>query len=389
MPSLEACIALKHALAEEQLVCMPLDRDPHRTVLCTRAAYVHRLKTLFVDDTTHYEVCTATPATIEARWREMFDAAGWRRYGHFDARGSVGYAYCFAKAKNLAKSRVIVSCAKHPLRSILHLVGRVLIQLLLRSAFPSFNLYSLQEFTARLEEYSQTVDPSDSLFGLYTDVEEMYTGMKHGAILDAVAFVLELCKAALRSPYVSVAKQHRGAFHVGQSRAKGVATFHLDDLLPFVRFELENLCFTLGPEVLLRQVIGAPMGGFTSPGCAQCVAAVAEYRCMRLVLASSRLFAARYMDDTFCVLNITATQRCSATLSEMLHPLLHMFADSGLEVEVEPALWAPCCHPASLWAAVSSAPFGTRTPTLRPPAPSVCAAFCRASPRRALLSARS
>lgn len=33
--------------------------------------------------------------------------------------------------------------------------------------------------------------------------------------------------------------------HAGRSRARGFVTFHLDDLLPFVRFELTNLYFTL------------------------------------------------------------------------------------------------------------------------------------------------
>lgn len=48
-----------------------------------------------------------------------------------------------------------------------------------------------------------TVSSGDTLLGAYTDVKEMYTGMKHGPAVDAVAFVIERCKVALRTHLVS------------------------------------------------------------------------------------------------------------------------------------------------------------------------------------------
>ncbi|KAI8462226.1 MAG: hypothetical protein J3K34DRAFT_449919 [Monoraphidium minutum] len=163
----------------------------------------------------------------------------------------------------------------------------------------------------------------------------MYTGMQHAATLDAVAFVISHCKAHMRSEYVSISPTLHGDFHVGRSRARGWVTFHLDDLLSFVRFELTNLYFTLGTSFVLHQKVGAAMGGFTSAGCAQCVASVAEYTCMRRFLASSRIFGARFMDDTLTLINLA---RCSpAEVCCVLRNSFFMYTPAGLDVALEAA----------------------------------------------------
>lgn len=338
VPPLPVWIALRRALDASGFVCMPLDRDPYRNALCSKREYLARLRKLFIDDAVHYERCDHIPrAQIVRSWQALYAVRGWRRFGRFDRRGAIGYAYCFAKAKDVARSRVIVSCVKHPLRHILHAVGRALVYLLQRCAFPHYNLHSLAEFAARLATYAATAPESDLLLAVCTDVKEMYTGMRHPESLDAVAFVLERCRHSMRSPFVSVSTRAQGDVFAGRSAAKGFAVFHLDDLLQFVRFELENLYFSLGSQVTLRQIIGAAMGGFTSPGCAQAVASVAEYRCMRLFLRSGFLFAARYMDDTLCILNLSAMRRSRTPLRAVLHPAFHMYDAAGLEVELEAA----------------------------------------------------
>jgi hypothetical protein len=177
------------------------------------------------------------------------------------------------------------------------------------------------------------VKPSDTLLGVYTDVKEMYTGMKHGPALSAVSFVIDRCKASMRSPFVSCSSGNVVLF--GKCKAAGFVTFHLDDLLPFVQFELENLFFKVGTDVVLRQKVGAAMGGFTSPGCAQCVAAVAEYHCMAMFMASQYLFATRYMDDTFAVLNLSVLNHKRQSFAVLWRQLFHMYDDAGLEVELE------------------------------------------------------
>lgn len=337
VPPLSWWLRLRRALHTCNLVCMPLDRDPHRLVICSRANFLVRLRTLFLEDHKHYAVCPAlTPASLLAGWKSLHNDCRWARFGPLAPRSAPGYGYCFPKAKDVARSRVIVSCVAHPLRRILHLVGRVLIQLLCRCAFPHYNLYSVAQFAQRLEFFASTLSPSAQLLAVCTDVKEMYTGMDHAATVSAVAFVLDSCKQHMRSPYVSIATTPHGDFHVGRSRArKQYVTFHMDDLLQFVRFELSNLYFQLGKDVVLHQKVGAAMGGFTSPGCAQCVAAVAEYVCMRRFLASARIFAGRFMDDTLTLINL---HRCSASdLRSILTGCFFMYGPAGLQVELEAA----------------------------------------------------
>lgn len=61
------------------------------------------------------------------------------------------------------------------------------------------------------------------------------------------------------------------------------AAVFLYDLMPFVHFELTNLFFATKPNVMRRQVVGS--------NCAQCVASVAKYRCVRTFIDSGLLFA--------------------------------------------------------------------------------------------------
>lgn len=77
---------------------------------------------------------------------------------------------------------------------------------------------------------------------------------------------------------------------------------------PLVDFQIPNLRFPLGPDVLRRQVVGAAMGGFISPACTQYIASMQEYCCVRTFIESGLLCAARYdtyMDDTFMIAHLS------------------------------------------------------------------------------------
>lgn len=123
------------------------------------------------------------------------------------------------------------------------------------------------------------------------------------------------------------------------------------------------------------------MGGFTSPGCAQCVASVAEYTCMRTFLTSSCLFGARFMDDTLSIINLTRVQQSSTHLLTLLQNAFCMYSCAGLEVELE----AAGTTATMLMSRVSVArgvqcSSGTKTHALLPQACSACAVSCPAFP---------
>lgn len=148
------CIRARLALQRAGLIIMPVDRDIHRSVVCSRQCYLSRLRSLFVSDTTRYARPSDTIASVLARWRHLYAANGWQRYGKWSPRGMLGYAYCFPKAKDLTRSRVIVPCAAHPMQQALSRAGRALTHLLTRAKFCAYNLPSVQQLQDPRTSYS-------------------------------------------------------------------------------------------------------------------------------------------------------------------------------------------------------------------------------------------
>lgn len=332
------CIKARRWLDQRQLVLVPLDRDIYRSVLCSQSAYLSRLRQLFVEDTVHYQQAHMSLAAVLTTWHEQFQANQWSRFGRWDKQGSVGYAYWFPKAKNIAKSRVIVSCVHHPLKCVLGRAGRALIFLLARVVFQNFNMRTVQQLTQRLEAPRQWCADGDEVLLMVADIKEMYTGMLHSECVAAVQFIIDHCQQRLRSPYISVSTCRNGPVFVGKSKAAGMVVFPVADLLQLVQFELSNLYFTVGTDILLHQVIGAAMGGFTSPAAAQAVACVAEYRSMTVFVASGYLAASRFMDDTLVAINLAALGRSGQhSLGHVVHSLFSCYQPAGLQLELERA----------------------------------------------------
>jgi hypothetical protein len=224
------------------------------------------------------------------------------------------------------------------LKHVLGRAGRALIYLLARVAFQHFNMRTVQQLTSRLAAPMRWCADGDQVLLMVADIKEMYTGMLHSECVAAVQFVIDRCKERLRSPYISVSKHRHGPVFAGNSKAADMVVFPVAALLQLLQFELSNLYFTVGTDILLHQVIGAAMGGFTSPAAAQAVACVAEYRSMTVFVASGYLAASRFMDDTLVAINLTALQRSGQyTLGHLLSSLFECYQPAGLQLELERA----------------------------------------------------
>jgi hypothetical protein len=159
------------------LVYMPLDRDLRSSALKSKGSYLSRLRRLFLEVEIHYESSAQSASTLLRLWHACFVARRWSSSLEIFTLRMASDIYCFPKAKNVVCDRVIVSCVRHPLRSILHRFGCILIRLLCRCAFAHFNLLSVADFIQKWEQYSNTVSSCDTLLGVYTDVKEMHIGM--------------------------------------------------------------------------------------------------------------------------------------------------------------------------------------------------------------------
>jgi hypothetical protein len=336
------CIAVRKALDARGLVLMPLDRDMHRNALCTVSAYLARLRVLFLEDTVHYRRVHHEVDQILGWWQQQFVQHGWQRYGKWNANGTLPNGYWFPKSKNIAKERPIVSCKKHPCKQPLSRAGRALIYLLCRVAFVHFNMRTVQELIDRIDCMRGACESGDGMLLLVCDIKEMYTGMLHSACIDAVEFVIERCLSTMKSPYVTVSTDPMGPVFAGKSKAAGTVCFHIKDLVQFVRFELSNLYFTVGSDTIMHQVVGAAMGGFTSPAAAQAVASVCEYRSMSILVSSGQIAAGRFMDDTLVFLNLSAMQRSGdpLRLAAVLRTLFTCYQPAGMLLELERCGWS-------------------------------------------------
>ena len=147
------------------LVIGQLDKNLHELWACCPVLYQRALSKLY-SDAAGYErihVAAATPyrvrrykgeelerqivrkepvtrgktggaADIVSLWKRIYRAKGWSKYAQFNAKGGFNVPYALFKAKNVtdptvrqekwAKARPIAPGTKHPMRRLLHLVGR-------------------------------------------------------------------------------------------------------------------------------------------------------------------------------------------------------------------------------------------------------------------------
>lgn len=197
---------------------------------------------------------------------------------------------------------------------------------------------TVQQLNDRLAAPQQWRARGDQLFLLVADVKEMYTGMLHAVCVAAVQFIVDRCSKQLRSPYISVSKSRHGPVFAGKSKSADMVVFPLSELVKVVQFELSNMFFTVGQDILLQQVVGAAMGGFTSPAVAQAVACVAEYTNMTRFVTSGYLAASRFMDDILVIINLTVLSRSwQYHVGHVLHALFSCYQPAGLQLELERA----------------------------------------------------
>jgi hypothetical protein len=224
------------------------------------------------------------------------------------------------------------------MKHVLGRAGRALIYLLARVAFQHFNMRTVQQLTSRLAAPMQWCAAGDQVLLMVADIKGMYTGMLHSECVAAVQTFIDRCRERLRSQYISVSKCRQGPVFAGKSKAADMVVFPVTSLLQLVQFELSNLYFTVGTDIMLHQVIGAAMGGFTSPAAAQAVACVAEYRSVTVFVASGYLAASLFMDDTLVAINLAALQRSGQyTLGQVLSGLFSCYQPAGLQLELERA----------------------------------------------------
>lgn len=281
----------------EDKVVSILDKNNKVVFIEPISSYANRMKRTFLDDV-HYERVCCDEDEILKQCVGMFVKNSWNRLCSVQG-GRLSHAYVLPKNKDpIGKDRPIIPSTRHPLRRLLNMAGRAWIFILSKVRLKHFNILATKD----LKMFAQCVDrwATDGfgdVVGVTFDVKNMYTELDHSDILRALDWILE--KFGKKS--VVVKKLGRRGVSYGPNRDKKLAvTLPMAELRRMAEYELKNMYFRVGNDVILQQVKGVAMGGFQSPGMAMIVAAYSEYCWLSSLGKDSRLVVGvRYMDDAF------------------------------------------------------------------------------------------
>ena len=139
-PPIHALKDLKHALGGSAVGY--LDKNNGLLFVACPVWYWHRSKAMFLDDTRHYYAIPELAPTIMEGFRTSHAKLGLTRFHKFDDTKSVPYSYILVKAKDINRSRPIVSYYNHPLKKTFNYASRGLSFILKNSNMKSFTLWA-------------------------------------------------------------------------------------------------------------------------------------------------------------------------------------------------------------------------------------------------------
>lgn len=347
---------LKSTLGTEYIFS-PLDKNSNKLVIMCPCLYDQHMHKSYIADE-HYEHTTLTAEDIWRLFQQAFKRYRWRRFGiHLKRKGTcdfiktfLPYAYILLKQKDYTRDRPIVSYAFHPFKLLLHCSGVVLNQLwnLLPQRYKHCGLYDMSKLKDRITHiYDQLCAAEGSknelLFTVYSfDVKNMFTNLTHESILKSVLWLLDIyATRGHRYHMFTVHKRHSKDFHFGRSYNRyEYLSLAIQDVFQVVEFDLQHVYFRVGVNTILKQNIGAPMGGYLSPALACITLIYSEYHFFASIYDGRALRGlpimmdgVRYMDDLDI---ITATPLNNINRSNqqlvVVNKLLSSY-DSSLELE--------------------------------------------------------
>ena len=263
------------------------------------------MKQTFVDDVTHYEPIPALEKQmIIDEWAWIYDTKDWDGIAPLDRKStaSVPFAHILPKFKDLSRYRPIVSYAKHPLRRLMSVAQRAIMFIISTLPQQHFNLPRTQDFLHEMTGFAQQLKylhgDSVILKPFSLDIKEMFTGLPHSVIRNAVRWLLDHAKTCTRSVFVRLPKDKKVSCHWGKSsNLAEVLQISFQHIFEAVNFDLSHAIFTVGSQ-LTRQKQGAPIGGVMSTSLAIVTCVYSEIPFVSSLGVDVRfLRVIRYVDD--------------------------------------------------------------------------------------------
>ena len=302
--TLETVNRVKRSL--DGYVVLPLDKNPGKSALVCPQKYHKDLKKLFIEDTEHFIRINDTPEDelIDFMYATFIESE-WEKISSFDHKGSLPYAYAVYKNKDITRLRTIVSYYSHPLKKVFQIVQRALAFLITTLPIEHFTLYTTDQYVDKLISTlneKKTIYGGDTCFVPFCyDIKEMFTALSHNCIINSVEFMIEQLSifSVTRSSFIKVPYKKELKPTFGKSTNKNLySCLSFEMILDVVSFDVNNAFFTLGKDNILKQRMGAPIGGILSSIYATFVCAYSEHRWITSIGDDSEFISIfRYVDD--------------------------------------------------------------------------------------------
>jgi hypothetical protein len=280
-----------------------LDKNSGKTaILCP--VKMHRILTeVFYDDRTHYVDLTNQihPKSVLNAWQKAYYVYKWTSVARLRKFGSLPYAYATPKNKDLTRYRSIISYANHPLKLVYGVAQRAIIFMIKSINVTHFTLHKTHDVLRSIQkiqsDIGSTFQANTVFLPFAFDVKEMFTGLPHFVIRNAVLFLIDYARELTRSQYVRVPNDKSYPCAFGRSANKfDVAEITFSQIFEIVSFDIRSAVFTLGSHLFLQQS-GAPIGILsTAEAIATCVHAEHVWH-SSLGVDAMFIRVLRYVDD--------------------------------------------------------------------------------------------
>ena len=330
------------------LVIGPLDKNKGELWACCPTLYQRVLSKLYSEEAGYEElhvaaltayrrrqykgdelekqICRTEPVTrgkkggardIVDLWKRIYRQRGWNRYAAFDARGGFNIPYALMKAKNVTdravrlekwtKARPIAPGTRHPMRRLLHLVGRAWYFLAKRDECGDSMVIERSEDVPRfLEMATRLIGQHGPVGYVIKDIEGCYPAMPKDAIRMAMRDHIRRITRESGQRGVSVPRYsdvQKCEWRKRSSSDRRYVWIPFQVMLDVMDFALDHAIVQMPDGTLRRQRDGIPMGDPLSPAMTIITCAWMEDEWLQtLTNRDKSMFAGRrFMDDILLV----------------------------------------------------------------------------------------
>ncbi|GBG68126.1 hypothetical protein CBR_g2677 [Chara braunii] len=290
------------------LVVVPVDRNPGDLVVMCPWTYHHSLMMMFNLNVAYQQVSEKSEKEVMTQVRTEFKKQALDKIGAWNPTARLGQAYVLPKHKDLTRWRPIAPATTEGSKTAGRRLARALNFLLER--VPKAKHFNLKA-TAMLKQNLEMAGKRLNIFGDDTmalmasyDIKEMFTSLPHEAIQRAVDWLLQ--RWELRGVFkLSLSRRGRVMTLSQKSPGPGYVKVKFSQIRQMVGYELENT-YIMCRKVILKQVVGIPMGKNSSPSLACVLCAKHEVDFINSLGADQRLVhGVRLVDDVTLRLPVT------------------------------------------------------------------------------------